>query len=233
MENEAPRRLDPVLLRVDRSKARLDVGSGAVDPETFGDTLHMPVNGDSRYPKCRSEDDRCRLATDAVEPSEPVHVRRHLPAELVEEPAGHPAKPLRFQVEEASRFDVPLQDPGGCLCVVRGTAVLGEEDPGHLVDALVLFLRRQDRRDEEARAEMRRGALVPSPDGLPERARIFRARVRRARSGGLVARGFGRLGLARSAQVIRTRKRGTRRRRSVGGRVDPGGDLVIKSRWSP
>src|SRR5436190_22513315 len=46
MQNEAPRHLDPVLLRVDRPQARLDVGTRAVDSEPLGDTLHMAVHGD-------------------------------------------------------------------------------------------------------------------------------------------------------------------------------------------
>src|SRR6266550_6740410 len=132
VENEAPRHPDPVLLRVDRPEARLDVRTRTVDSEPLCDALHMAVDRHRGYPKRRSKDDRCRLATDSTQPREPVHVGRDLSTELVEEPARHRAKPFRLQVEEAGRFDVSLEDALRRRGVVRRGAVLGEEDPRDL-----------------------------------------------------------------------------------------------------
>src|SRR5204863_9804330 len=73
VQNEAPRHLDPVLLRIDSPQARLDVGTRAVDSKPLGDALYMAVDGDRRHPKRRSKDDRCRLATDSAEPREALH----------------------------------------------------------------------------------------------------------------------------------------------------------------
>src|SRR2546430_3806384 len=91
VENEAPRHPDPVLLRVDRPETRLDVRARAVESKPLGDASHMAVDGHRRYPKGRSKDDRCRLATDSMKAREPVHVGRDLATELVEEPACHRA----------------------------------------------------------------------------------------------------------------------------------------------
>src|SRR5438067_959904 len=149
VQNEAPRHLDPVLLRVDRPKARLDVGTGAVDAQALGDALDVAVDRHCGYPKRRSKDDRCRLATDSVEPRKPIHVGWDLSTKLVKEPARHRAKPFRLEVEEAGGLDVPLEDALRRCRIVRGAAVLGEENPGDLVDALVLGLRGEDRGDEQ------------------------------------------------------------------------------------
>jgi hypothetical protein len=126
MQNEAPRHLDPVLLRVDRAQARLDVRTRAVDTETLGDAFHVAVDGHRGHPKRRSEDDRCRLATDPVQPSEPVHIGGNLSTELVEKAAGHRAKRFRLLVIETRRLDVPLEGTGRCLCVIRRAPVLGK-----------------------------------------------------------------------------------------------------------
>jgi len=81
-----------------------------MEAEALGHASHMAVDGHRRDAKGGSEDDRCRLATDAVEAREAFHVGRHLSTEMLEEPAGHLAKRLRLLVEEASRFDVSLED---------------------------------------------------------------------------------------------------------------------------
>ena len=162
MENEAPRELDPVLLRIDRSEARLDVRTRSIEPKALGHASDVAVDGHRRHPKGRSEDDRCRLATHSMQPREPIHVRRHLATELLEKAAGHPAKRLRLLVVEPRRLDIPLEDSGRRRRVVRRATVLGEEDPGDLVDPLVLGLRRQDRRHEQLqrRRETERGSPV-------------------------------------------------------------------------
>jgi hypothetical protein len=92
VQNEAPRHLDPVLLRVDRLEARFDVWTRAVDPEPLGHPSDMAVHRHRWDPKRRSKDDRCRLATDSMEPREPLHVGWNLSAELVEEAARHRAE---------------------------------------------------------------------------------------------------------------------------------------------
>ena len=73
-----------------------------MDAETLGHASHVAVDGHRRHPEGRSEDDRCRLATDAVQPSEPVHVGGNLSTELLEEPSRHRAKRFRLLVVEAS-----------------------------------------------------------------------------------------------------------------------------------
>jgi hypothetical protein len=84
MKDKAPRRLDPVLLRIDRSEARLDVGARSVEAKPLGHASDVAVDGDRGDSKGGSQDDRCRLATDPMEPGEAVHVGGHLAAELVE-----------------------------------------------------------------------------------------------------------------------------------------------------
>src|SRR2546423_2521506 len=106
MENEAPGRLDPVLLRVDHPEARLDVRTRAVQAKPLGHASDVAVDGQRGDSKGRSEDDRCRLATDPMQPGEGVHVGGHLSIELLEEAMGHRAQRLRLLVVEASRLDV-------------------------------------------------------------------------------------------------------------------------------
>ena len=97
-----------------------------------------------------------------MEPGEAVHVGGDLSVELLEEAMGHRAERFRFLVVEAGRLDVPLEDPRRRRGVVRRAPVLREEDPGDLVDPLVLRLRGKNRRDEELqrRGEAERGPPV-------------------------------------------------------------------------
>ena len=91
MKNEAPRRFDPVLFRIDRPEARLDVGARSVEPKPLRDAGDVAVDRHRGDSKGRSEDDRCRLATNSMQPREAVHVRRDLSRELLEEASGHRA----------------------------------------------------------------------------------------------------------------------------------------------
>jgi len=112
-----------------------------VQSEALGNASHMAVDGHRRDAKGRSEDDRCRLATDAIEAGEALHIGGHLSAEVLKEPAGHPTKRFRLLVEEPRRFDVPLEGASRGRRVVGGAAVLGKEDACQLIDALVSRLR--------------------------------------------------------------------------------------------
>jgi hypothetical protein len=135
-----------------------------VEAKPLGHPSDVAVDGDRGDSKGGSEDDRCRLATDAMEAGEALHIGGDLSTEVLEEPAGHRTKRFRLLVEEACRFDVPLEGACRRRRVVGWAAVLGKEDSGDLVDALVLGLRGQDRRDEEL--EWRREEQGRSPVGV-------------------------------------------------------------------
>ena len=109
----------------------------------------MAVDGHRGNAEGRSKDDRCRLATDAMERGELLHVRWDLAVELVEQPPRHPAQRLGLLVVKARSFDVALEDTLSRRCIVRRSPVFAEERRRHLVDALVLGLRREDRRHQE------------------------------------------------------------------------------------
>src|SRR2546429_9804275 len=68
VQHEIPRRLHPVLPRIERPQLLLDaVGSLPGEAEPGGDALDVAVDGDRWNPKGVPEDDRCGLATDASE----------------------------------------------------------------------------------------------------------------------------------------------------------------------
>src|SRR6266850_1135369 len=110
VQNEGPRHFYPVLLRIDRPQARFDVRTRAMEAEALGHSSHVAVDGHRGDAKGSSKDDRCRLATDAMEAGEAFHIRGHLSTEVFDQPAGHLTKRSRLLVEEARRFDVPLED---------------------------------------------------------------------------------------------------------------------------
>src|SRR5437899_7458650 len=150
VQHEIPRRLHPVLPRIERPQLLLDaVGSLPGEAEPGGDALDMAVDGDRRNPKGVPEDDRCGLATDASKPHQRLHVARDLAAELGQQLLGGPTDRLRLHPEEAGGVNVALELLDRHLQVVGRAAVLREESARHLVDVFVLRLRGQDRRDEE------------------------------------------------------------------------------------
>ena len=109
----------------------------------------MSVNGDRRDAKSVPQHDRCGLATDAAKPHQRIHVAGHLAAELGKQLLRRAADRLRLHPEEARGVDISLELLDRHLQVVGGSAVLGEERARHLVDVLVLRLRREDRCHEE------------------------------------------------------------------------------------
>ena len=151
VEHETPRRFHPLLLRPQDHEVLLDdLGIGrAGEAETAGDPGDMAVDGHRRDPKGVPEDDRCRLATDAAEPDEPLHVARDLPRELGEDLLAAPADRLGLLPEEPRLVDVRLELGRRDREVILRTAVFREEPARDLVHPIVLRLRGEDGRDEE------------------------------------------------------------------------------------
>jgi hypothetical protein len=151
VEDETPRRLDPLLSREEAAQILLDdlrvAGPGEAEPA--GHARHVPIDGHRRDAEGVPEDDRCRLATDAPEPDEPVHVAGDLPAELAEDLLTASADRLRLLPEEAGLVDVFLELGNRDGEVVLGSAVFREEAARDLVHPFVLRLGGEDGRDEE------------------------------------------------------------------------------------
>lgn len=146
MQDEAVRGAGPTLRREQRTELCLDLDRVFAFGETdaIGDAQHVSVHRKPGNAERVSEDDVRRLASDTGQRRQRVHVRRHLPAVLLDQCGRHPDQRLRLRAEEAGRVDLRLEFVGRRLGQCRRIRIPLEQRRRDHVHALIGRLRRQD-----------------------------------------------------------------------------------------
>ena len=167
-----------------RAQLRLDLLGrrrlGDADP--VGDPQHMPIDRQAGHAQGVAEHDVRRLAADAGQRRQRVHVGRHLAAVRAEQGLRHAQEHLGLLPEEAGGDDLRLELRGRRRGEPLRIGIALEERRRDLVHARVRRLRREDRRDEQLErrreVELRRGvgmlAVQAVQDGLRFAGRLER-----------------------------------------------------------